>query len=86
MDDIQIITQAEANAIFDSHEIRGRYEPFGCFMVKEDNGTFTAIDNADGYAWTECFKHEDIARSWLTGDLDTDTAHELDANCTVKTQ
>lgn len=48
------------------------------FLSKSRQGTWTAIDNIDGYAWTEDFKNECVARRWLQGELNTDEAYEID--------
>lgn len=42
--------------------------PLKLFVIEEENGTFTAIDNTTGDAWTEEFKTEEEAINWLIGE------------------
>lgn len=72
-DGIEIVDQVKANKI-----IRDR-KPKGMFLL-EDNDRFIAIDNKDGYAWTEEFKSEMIAKAYLVGIFGCDELEELRNN------
>jgi hypothetical protein len=72
MKDIQEITSAQAQAIFNSGK-EGHMEPRGWFIIPEADGTFTAIDNSGGCAWTEPFNTRDLAECWLAlGDVEAE--------------
>lgn len=57
------ITKEEAEKI-----ILGR-KPLGLFYLKENN-LYVAIDNSDGYAWTEEFDSKESCLKWLASSLD----------------
>lgn len=80
---IQVITPPEIVKILNSEINTGKYEPIGLFMAEEYDGSWTAVDNSGGNAWTENFRSKEIARRWLLDELDTETAYELDErSCT----
>lgn len=86
------VTSAVAKKVIDDYCERAEREPGrdcpdfeNCpeeykhlFLAKEEDGTWTAIDNRDGNAWTENFKNECIARRWLLDELCFDEAYSLD--------
>ncbi len=43
--------------------------PQGCFLA-QDNGTWVAVDNSTGDAWTEEFYTEHEAVCWLCSDVE----------------
>ena len=49
------ITKEEGDALIESGEF-GSYRPLGRFVYRDGNG-WTGINNDDGNAWTEHFKH-----------------------------
>lgn len=65
MTEIKEITSTDAGNIFESGE-EGNREPRGLFIVSEDDGSITAIDNELGCAWTENFKDREQAVTWLS--------------------
>jgi hypothetical protein len=48
-------------------EIIEKRKPLGHFIIEEENGTFTGIDNSTSDAWTEEFKKKENCISWLNG-------------------
>lgn len=65
------ISPRDAHRILDSpYEVDGdvRYPRNGLYIVRESENMWTAIDNSDGYAWTEDFLQESYALMWLTND------------------
>lgn len=64
---IKKLTKEEAERLLSSNDpgTSGSYRPLGLFIVDEWDGTFTAIDNSDGDAWTEPFCSEERAVEWL---------------------
>ena len=49
------------------------------FLAKEEDGTWTAIDNRDGFCWVESFKNECIAKRWLLDkSADLEETYEID--------
>jgi hypothetical protein len=48
-------------------EIIEKRKPLGSFIIEEENGTFTGIDNSTGDAWTEEFKKKINCIDWLNG-------------------
>ena len=66
---IEIITSEEAQEIIEcaNRQDEGLFteEPrYGKFLLQED-GRWVAIDNEDGYAWTEDFQNREVAEMWL---------------------
>lgn len=49
---------------------RRAYRPFGLFIVPNSDGSFCAIDNSGGDAWTEDFHNEKCAFKWLVGEYE----------------
>lgn len=78
------VINAVLNTPFDKGLGRTPFKPYGRFLAKAEDGSWTAVDNSTGDAWTECFSHRDIAVRWLREDIDTDRAHELDDRRTAR--
>jgi hypothetical protein len=71
---IDVMTRVELRDLYASgREQDGRYEPIGAYVVPEDDGTITAIDNRSGEAWTENFERLGAALLWLMNDEMTAT-------------
>ena len=60
--DIKIITKTETYDIIESRE------RVGTFLLFEDNGTYTGIDNSTKDAWTENFNKISECINWLYGE------------------
>ncbi|MBW8347931.1 hypothetical protein K0H71_00550 [Bacillus sp. IITD106] len=58
------ISQQESSKIIDKRN------PLGLFYVKENDGTFTGIDNSDGNAWVEEFEKLDVCLAWLRREIE----------------
>lgn len=66
---IDVMTRDELRDLYASgREQDGRDEPIGAYVVPEDDGTITAIDNRSGEAWTENFERLGAALLWLVCD------------------
>jgi len=80
------ITNEEALSIIDffSRKNEGKLvnlaeEREGMFLAPDADGSWTAIDNRGGDAWTENFKCKEVAARWLRDECPgTDEAHALD--------
>ena len=48
------------------------YTMLGRFYAEEEDGSYTAIDNTDGNAWTEPFVDEESAIYWLESGISVD--------------
>ena len=59
------LTRQEAAALLASGGDGRKYHPIGLFLLQEDGGTWTGIDNSRGYAWTENFPTREICVRWL---------------------
>jgi hypothetical protein len=62
--DVKEITQKEFNELLNSNK-NGKYVPLGLFYIKEDDGTYTGIDNSTGEAWIKNFKTLEKCFNWL---------------------
>ncbi len=54
-----------------------RHEPTGLWLTKEQGSWVACYDNT-GDAWTEDFKHLEMALLYLHSDYDTDELHDMD--------
>ena len=61
---VKYISASDAETIIKLYEEDKGYLCEGLFIVRSGD-TFTAIDNLDGECWTEDFKTEKDALSWL---------------------
>ena len=69
-----VITHDELREMLEAGQLNGgRHEPLGVFIVPEQDGTMTAIDNRYGEAYTENFDRLSIALLWLMNDEMTAT-------------
>lgn len=59
------ITRQEAAALLSSGGADRKYQPIGLFLLREEDGTWTGIDNSRGDAWVENFPAREICVGWL---------------------
>ena len=52
----------------------------GALGVFEEEGKYVAFDNTTNDCWVEEFWNENIAYSWVRGEMSADDAHEIDNN------
>lgn len=67
---IKVITPEEADDMYKlltDSDMPGENMPEGLYMWPNHDGTWTACDNLDGYAWTEDFRTRHAAEHYLLG-------------------
>jgi len=69
IDEIHEITSEMAQSLIETNPRgAGKYKYEGRYIVKNDNNTYTAIDNSSGNAWFEDFKSLESAKEYLSTD------------------
>jgi len=69
---VQIVDKETAHKIIETRK------PLGAFVTINDE-MIIAIDNTAGDAWTEDFNTKEAATMWITGEVDTEQAYEIDS-------
>lgn len=67
--DYRLVSREFWDSFFSANENRreGRYEPLGRYILREDDGRYTSMDNSHGCAWVETFDTLEGCLQWLSG-------------------
>lgn len=76
-DDIKLITHEEACKLISSCDGGNNYRPIGKFIAQERD-IWCAIDNSNGWAWTETFPTHELAVAYLKDEIESDCAEEIE--------